>query len=69
MKQVFRIEGLDCANCAAKLERKISKLPGVEDVSLNFLTGKLSLEADEAQTETIIRTAETFESGIKARRV
>ena len=38
MKQSFRLKGLDCANCAAKLERALAKLEGVERASVNFLT-------------------------------
>lgn len=69
MKQTFRITGLDCANCASKLERRLAKLPGVTDVSLNFFTGKLSLEADENLTDSIIQTAEAFEYGIRVTRI
>ena len=40
MKYVFEMEDLECANCAAKMERDISVLPGVHKVSVNFLTQK-----------------------------
>lgn len=38
MKKTFKLEGLNCANCLAKMERKISKLKGVTNVSSNFFT-------------------------------
>ena len=42
-----RIEGVDCANCAAKLEEKIAKIKGIEDVDFNFMTQKLEVELSE----------------------
>ena len=46
MKKTFRLEGLDCANCAAKIERGIAALDGVSNASVNFMTGKLTIEAE-----------------------
>ena len=40
MKKVFKLEDLDCANCAAKMENAIGKLPGVQSVTVSFLTRK-----------------------------
>ena len=42
--EVFEVylKGIDCANCAAKLEREIKKIPYLTDVTLNFMSGKLS---------------------------
>lgn len=54
MKRVYRLEDLDCANCAAKMERAIGKIDGVSAVSVSFLTQKLTLEADEAHFEEIV---------------
>lgn len=51
MKKIFKLEDLDCANCAAKMEAAIAKVDGVESVSVNFFTQKLTLEAaDDALT-------------------
>lgn len=44
MKKVIRVTNLDCANCAAKLERALGKIDGISDVSVSFLTQKISLE-------------------------
>ena len=41
MKSKFKIKGLDCANCAAELERAIQKLDGIESVSISFITQKM----------------------------
>ena len=45
MKKVFRLEGLDCAHCAAKIEERDSKLEGVKSVVINFMTTKMTLES------------------------
>ena len=45
MKKVFRLEGLDCAHCAAKIEETGSKLEGVKSVVINFMTTKMTLES------------------------
>ena len=57
MKKVYRLENLDCANCAAKMERAIAKIEGVQSVSVHFLTGRLAVEADDARFEEIIDAA------------
>lgn len=55
MKSKFKIKGLDCANCAAELEREISKIKEIESVSISFMTEKMELEYDENQKEEIIQ--------------
>ena len=57
MKKTFDIEDLDCAHCAAKMEEGIRKLEGVISVSVNFLTQKLTLEADDAVFEKLLKQA------------
>ena len=46
MKKVFRLKDLDCANCAAKMEEGIKKLPGVTNASVNFMMQKMTIESD-----------------------
>ncbi len=58
MKKVFKMQDLDCANCAAKMENAISKIPGVQKATMNFLTQKLTIEADEADLERILEEAQ-----------
>ena len=57
MKKTFDIEDLDCAHCAAKMEEGIRKLEGVVSVSVNFLMQKLTLEADDASFDKILKQA------------
>ena len=40
MKKVFKLEGLNCAHCAAKIEEKSWKIEGVKSVMINFMTTK-----------------------------
>ena len=55
MKKVFKLVDLDCANCAAKMERTIAQLDGVQNVTVSFLAQKLTLEADDARFDEIVR--------------
>jgi len=47
MRKTFKIEGIDCPNCAASFEEALKKLDGVEFVSINFFTEKLILQAPD----------------------
>ena len=57
MKKVFKIEGLDCAHCAANVENGISKIEGVINVKVNFLTQKIMLECNDEDLERIMNEA------------
>ncbi|EPM6851984.1 heavy metal translocating P-type ATPase [Enterococcus hirae] len=53
----YRLEGLDCANCAMKIEKRINEIKGVKQANVNFAVGKLTIDADqdkigEIETET-----------------
>ena len=54
MKNVFKLEGLDCAHCAAKIEERVTKLEGVKSVVINFMTTKMTLESVDDNIEEII---------------
>lgn len=58
MKKVFKMQDLECANCAAKMQDAIGKIDGVESVSVNFLTQRLTLEAPEERMEEILQKAD-----------
>ena len=47
--RIYIVENLDCANCAAKIERKIQSLPGVEYASLTFATKQLRVAAENQE--------------------
>lgn len=55
MKSNFKLEGLDCANCAAELERRLGKIEEVKQVNINFMMQRMELEYDEFNKEEIIK--------------
>lgn len=58
MRKVFKMEDLECANCAAKMQDAISKLEGVNSVSISFMTQKMTLDADDDRFEQILDDAQ-----------
>ena len=57
MKKVYRLKNLDCAHCAAKMETGIKKIPGVTAASISFMSQRLTLEAEDAVFESVLRQA------------
>ena len=47
MRKSFKLDEIDCANCALKLEDAIKKVDGVDDAKVNFMTQKLTLTAPD----------------------
>ena len=58
MKKAFKLEGLNCANCAEKIEREIKALEGVNFASVNFMTAKMVIDGDDARFDDIIKAAQ-----------
>lgn len=64
MKKSYMLDGLDCANCAAKMEKAINNLEEVKTATVNFMTAKLTIEADGdyddliSKVEKVIRKIE-----------
>ena len=58
MKKRFKLEGLECANCAAKMERAINELDGVKEATVNFMTQKLVIDGEDEKMPTIMKEAE-----------
>lgn len=65
MRKVFKLDEIDCAVCAGKLEDAIKKLDGVEDAKINFLTQKLTLVADDADFDTVLDAVVKFTASIE----
>ena len=57
MTKNFTLENLDCANCAAKLERKLSKITGVNEATVTFMTKKLTIDCDESIMDSVVEEA------------
>ncbi|MGN1014047.1 MAG: heavy metal translocating P-type ATPase, partial [Butyricicoccus sp.] len=64
--KLYVLEGLDCANCAAKIETRLKSLDGVDDVSITFATKQMKLSAKDpdALIPTIKTTIDSMEDGI-----
>ena len=54
MKKVYKVENLDCANCAQKLEDKLNKVKGVNDFKFRFMMQKITLEINDENVEEIL---------------
>ena len=57
MKKTFAMEDLDCPNCAAKMEAAIKKIDGVKSATVNFIAQKMTIEADDARFDEIVKAA------------
>ncbi len=57
MKKSFKLENLDCAHCAAVMENGIRKIDGVHEVSISFMTRRLSIDADDERFPDILKEA------------
>ena len=55
MKKVIKLKDLDCANCAAKMENSIKKIPGVTDASVNFMMQKMTIESDTDDFDALMQ--------------
>ena len=53
MKETFKLDGLNCANCAFKLERAIERIERVSTATVNFMTAKIIVEGDESKFDNI----------------
>ena len=64
MKKKFKLQDVDCANCAAKMEAGIKKLDGVNDASVNFMMQKLTLDAEDDKFDEILEKAQKIVSSV-----
>lgn len=55
MKKVYKLEDLDCANCAQKMEDAIKKIDGVEDAAVSFLMQKMTITAKDSRFDDIMK--------------
>ena len=56
MRKTFELKDLDCANCAAKMERAIEKMKEVNEVSVNYFTQKLIIDIDDGIFDETMKT-------------
>ena len=55
MKKKVKLQDLDCANCAAKMENAIKRIEGVNDASVSFMTQKMTVDAEEGRFDDIMK--------------
>ena len=65
MKKKFKLQDLDCANCAAKMEEAIKKIDGVTDASVNFMMQKMTIEADDDRFDEIMKNVQSTISKVE----
>lgn len=65
MRKSFKLQDLDCANCAAKMEDGIGRIDGVNKASISFMTQKLILDADDARFDRILDEAQRICTSIE----
>ena len=58
MKKKLKMINIDCANCAMKMQEAVSKLDGVNDVQINFMFQKMTIDADDERFDEIIKLAD-----------
>ena len=64
MKKSFKIENLDCAHCAAKMETAINKIDGVKNAIVSFMLARLTIEAEDERFDEIIDAADKAIKGV-----
>ncbi len=57
MRKTFKLEDLECANCAAKMERGIRAIEGVTYANMSFMTQKLTVEAPDEIFDDVMKKA------------
>ncbi|EJP83090.1 heavy metal translocating P-type ATPase [Bacillus cereus] len=56
VKEVFVLEGLDCANCAMKIENKVKEMPTISEATVDFVSKKLRVEvANKRELESTVQ--------------
>ena len=58
MRKAFKLQDLDCANCAAKMENAIKGIDGVKSATVSFMTQKLVIEADDDCFDAVLDEAQ-----------
>lgn len=55
MKKIYKLTDLDCANCAAKMERAVAEIDGVEAVTISFMTQKMTISTSDERHAEIMK--------------
>ena len=55
MKKKFKLQDLDCANCAAKMEEAIKKIEGVAEATVSIMSQKMTIEAEDSRCDESLK--------------
>ena len=55
MRKIVRFTGVCCANCAARLERALEKIDGINSVQLNFMAQRVNFDIDDNKYEEVVK--------------
>ncbi|MGI6205567.1 MAG: cation transporter [Anaerovoracaceae bacterium] len=58
MIKKYKMQDIDCADCAAKMERKIRKIDGVNDATISFMTQRLTLDVEDDKLDSVLEEAQ-----------
>ena len=64
MKRSYKLENLDCAHCASKMETAINKIEGVKHATVSFMLARLTIDAEDDGFEQIMDKVEKAISGV-----
>ncbi|MGM0641759.1 MAG: heavy metal translocating P-type ATPase, partial [Thermotogota bacterium] len=67
-KQTIKLDGLDCANCATKIENNIKNIDTVKNVNLNFVTKTVTIESENDELDKIKKIVNKYEPDVKVYR-
>lgn len=65
MKKIIKLEGLCCANCAAKIEEGVKKIDGVKEATLSFMTQRLTIETEDGMEDSVVEAARVIADKIE----
>ena len=65
MKKIVKVEDIDCANCAAELERGIAKIDGVKSVSISFMIERMEIEIDDERYTEVVKQIKKVKNRIE----
>lgn len=73
MKKTFKLVGLDCAHCADMIEKAVSRIEGVKEANVNFMTTKMTLECEDDKVCTIVQDVKKIikkmEPGVEVKKI
>ena len=66
MLKKYKMQDVDCADCAAKMERSIWKIDGVNDATISFMTQKLTIDVEDDKLDSVLAEAQRRVSKVDA---